>query len=198
MQNSGMKLIDWNGEHYFVTLANLWANLISNDPPELPQLIIGWWENINMIGIKFAKCQIWDKDLGLAHHVNWRLLCRGWSEGYKLLLSRALAFGLFWKSSVCTRVCTQKYALGQKSWQIWTSRYWVQRHGLRFFTDGSREMMWDTDYLVFVWQFFPRYVVVKHVGHRPWFFLSVSWSHCTIKFGSCVSCMYWCNLMFHP
>ncbi|KAM3378187.1 hypothetical protein P3S68_010600 [Capsicum galapagoense] len=38
----GMKLIDWNGEHYFVTLANLWANLISNDPPELPQLIIGW------------------------------------------------------------------------------------------------------------------------------------------------------------
>lgn len=38
----GMKLIDWNGEHYFLTLANLWANLISSDPPELPQLIIGW------------------------------------------------------------------------------------------------------------------------------------------------------------
>lgn len=38
----GMELIDWNGEHYFLTLANLWANLISSDPPELPQLIIGW------------------------------------------------------------------------------------------------------------------------------------------------------------
>ncbi|CAH9075928.1 unnamed protein product [Cuscuta epithymum] len=32
----GMKLVLWNGEHYFVTLANIWANLISNDPPELP------------------------------------------------------------------------------------------------------------------------------------------------------------------
>ncbi|XP_009791751.1 uncharacterized protein [Nicotiana sylvestris] len=38
----GMKLIDWNGEHYFLTLANLWANLISSDPPELPHLTIGW------------------------------------------------------------------------------------------------------------------------------------------------------------
>ncbi|XP_060219121.1 uncharacterized protein LOC132645888 isoform X2 [Lycium barbarum] len=38
----GMELIDWNGEHYFLTLANLWANLISSDPPELPQLINGW------------------------------------------------------------------------------------------------------------------------------------------------------------
>lgn len=38
----GMELIDWNGEHYFLTLANLWANLISSDPPELPQLIVRW------------------------------------------------------------------------------------------------------------------------------------------------------------
>ncbi|XP_009592358.1 uncharacterized protein LOC107788892 isoform X2 [Nicotiana tabacum] len=38
----GLKLIDWNGEHYFLTLANLWANLISSDPPELPHLTIGW------------------------------------------------------------------------------------------------------------------------------------------------------------
>ncbi|XP_059310721.1 uncharacterized protein LOC132062095 [Lycium ferocissimum] len=38
----GMELIDWNGEQYFLTLANLWANLISSDPPELPQLIKGW------------------------------------------------------------------------------------------------------------------------------------------------------------
>ncbi|KAJ8529481.1 hypothetical protein K7X08_036316 [Anisodus acutangulus] len=38
----GMELIDWNGEHYFLTLANLWANLISSEPPELPKLIIGW------------------------------------------------------------------------------------------------------------------------------------------------------------
>nr|GMD22204.1 probable serine/threonine-protein kinase DDB_G0282963 isoform X1 [Ipomoea batatas] len=38
----GMKLVIWNGEHYFVTLANLWANLISNDPPELPHLSFGW------------------------------------------------------------------------------------------------------------------------------------------------------------
>nr|GMD23699.1 probable serine/threonine-protein kinase DDB_G0282963 isoform X1 [Ipomoea batatas] len=39
---NGMKLVIWNGEHYFVTLANLWANLISNDPPELPHLSFGW------------------------------------------------------------------------------------------------------------------------------------------------------------
>ncbi|MCD7453737.1 hypothetical protein HAX54_021969 [Datura stramonium] len=38
----GMEFIEWNGEHYFLTLANLWANLISSDPPELPQLIIRW------------------------------------------------------------------------------------------------------------------------------------------------------------
>ncbi|CAN4111157.1 unnamed protein product [Withania somnifera] len=38
----GMELIDWNGKHYFLTLANMWANLISSDPPVLPQLIIGW------------------------------------------------------------------------------------------------------------------------------------------------------------
>ncbi|KAK4378981.1 hypothetical protein RND71_000843 [Anisodus tanguticus] len=38
----GMDLIDWNGEYFFLTLANLWANLISSEPPELPKLIIGW------------------------------------------------------------------------------------------------------------------------------------------------------------
>nr|GMD09461.1 probable serine/threonine-protein kinase DDB_G0282963 isoform X1 [Ipomoea batatas] len=39
---NGMKLVIWNGEQYFLTLANLWANLISNDPPELPHLSFGW------------------------------------------------------------------------------------------------------------------------------------------------------------
>ncbi|XP_041020761.1 uncharacterized protein LOC121262371 isoform X2 [Juglans microcarpa x Juglans regia] len=34
----GLKLVVWNGEHYFVTLANLWANLICPDPPKLPQI----------------------------------------------------------------------------------------------------------------------------------------------------------------
>ncbi|XP_041017283.1 uncharacterized protein LOC121259671 [Juglans microcarpa x Juglans regia] len=34
----GLKLVVWNGEHYFLTLANLWANLISTDPPKLPQI----------------------------------------------------------------------------------------------------------------------------------------------------------------
>nr|GMD05848.1 homeobox protein 2-like isoform X1 [Ipomoea batatas] len=38
----GMKLVIWNGEHYFLTLANLWANLVSHDPPELPHLSYGW------------------------------------------------------------------------------------------------------------------------------------------------------------
>ncbi|XP_024977172.1 uncharacterized protein LOC112514790 isoform X2 [Cynara cardunculus var. scolymus] len=30
-----MKMVVWNGDKYFVTLANLWANLISPDPPTL-------------------------------------------------------------------------------------------------------------------------------------------------------------------
>ncbi|KAA8536878.1 hypothetical protein F0562_029356 [Nyssa sinensis] len=33
-----MKTVVWNGEHYFLTLANLWANLISCDPPNLPRI----------------------------------------------------------------------------------------------------------------------------------------------------------------
>ncbi|KAF5952239.1 hypothetical protein HYC85_010183 [Camellia sinensis] len=33
-----MKMVLWSGENYFLTLANLWANLISSDPPELPHL----------------------------------------------------------------------------------------------------------------------------------------------------------------
>lgn len=37
----GMKMVVWNGEHYFLTLANLWANLISIDPPNLPHVHIG-------------------------------------------------------------------------------------------------------------------------------------------------------------
>ncbi|XP_030534860.1 uncharacterized protein LOC115743957 isoform X4 [Rhodamnia argentea] len=32
----GMKMIVWDEEQYFLKLANLWANLISRDPPELP------------------------------------------------------------------------------------------------------------------------------------------------------------------
>ncbi|TXG65534.1 hypothetical protein EZV62_006809 [Acer yangbiense] len=35
----GMKLVVWNEQHYFVTLANLWANLIRSDPPNLPQIV---------------------------------------------------------------------------------------------------------------------------------------------------------------
>ncbi|KAK8589296.1 hypothetical protein V6N12_023698 [Hibiscus sabdariffa] len=32
----GMKMVLWNGQHYFVTIVNLWANLIGRDPPNLP------------------------------------------------------------------------------------------------------------------------------------------------------------------
>ncbi|KAG7588575.1 hypothetical protein ISN44_As07g009030 [Arabidopsis suecica] len=32
----GIKTVEWNGEHYLLPLANLWANLISRDPPNLP------------------------------------------------------------------------------------------------------------------------------------------------------------------
>ncbi|KAK6915560.1 hypothetical protein RJ641_020677 [Dillenia turbinata] len=34
-----VKMVVWNGEHYFVTLANLWANLVSFDPPKLPSIV---------------------------------------------------------------------------------------------------------------------------------------------------------------
>lgn len=37
----GMKMIMWEDEQYFVTLANLWSNLVSHNPPELPHLHIG-------------------------------------------------------------------------------------------------------------------------------------------------------------
>jgi len=31
----GMKLIMWNGDHYFIKVANFWANRISSYPPQL-------------------------------------------------------------------------------------------------------------------------------------------------------------------
>ncbi|KAL0422019.1 UNVERIFIED_CONTAM: hypothetical protein Slati_3224800 [Sesamum latifolium] len=34
----GMTMVTWGDKECFVTLANLWANLISHNPPELPQL----------------------------------------------------------------------------------------------------------------------------------------------------------------
>ncbi|CAB4285297.1 unnamed protein product [Prunus armeniaca] len=34
----GIKMVVWNGEHFLLTLANLWTNLISPDPPKLPHL----------------------------------------------------------------------------------------------------------------------------------------------------------------
>ncbi|KAE8675377.1 putative Glycoprotein membrane precursor GPI-anchored [Hibiscus syriacus] len=34
----GMKMVLWDGRHYFVTIVNLWANLISRDPPNLPHI----------------------------------------------------------------------------------------------------------------------------------------------------------------
>ncbi|KAL3814695.1 hypothetical protein ACJIZ3_015963 [Penstemon smallii] len=37
----GLKMIMWGEEQCFVTLANLWANLISCNPPKLPRLNIG-------------------------------------------------------------------------------------------------------------------------------------------------------------
>lgn len=33
-----MELVLWNGEHYFLKLANLWANRLSCDPPQLPHI----------------------------------------------------------------------------------------------------------------------------------------------------------------
>ncbi|KAJ0976081.1 hypothetical protein J5N97_018046 [Dioscorea zingiberensis] len=34
----GLKGVDWNGEHYILTVANLWANKVSSDPPQLPRI----------------------------------------------------------------------------------------------------------------------------------------------------------------
>ncbi|OMO99164.1 hypothetical protein COLO4_13482 [Corchorus olitorius] len=34
----GLKMVVWDGRHYFLTIANLWANLISHSPPNLPHL----------------------------------------------------------------------------------------------------------------------------------------------------------------
>ncbi|OVA05754.1 hypothetical protein BVC80_9037g2 [Macleaya cordata] len=36
-----MKAVMWNGKHYFLALANLWANLISSDPPKLSHIHVG-------------------------------------------------------------------------------------------------------------------------------------------------------------
>lgn len=36
-----MEMVVWDGEYYFLTLANLWANLISCNPPKLPRIQIG-------------------------------------------------------------------------------------------------------------------------------------------------------------
>ncbi|KAJ0013596.1 hypothetical protein Pint_19898 [Pistacia integerrima] len=36
-----MKMVVWNGEHYFLPLANLWANLVATDPPNVPRLHVG-------------------------------------------------------------------------------------------------------------------------------------------------------------
>ncbi|KAG8648260.1 hypothetical protein MANES_09G166100v8 [Manihot esculenta] len=37
----GMKTVVWNGEKCFLTLANLWTNLVSSDPPNLPCIHVG-------------------------------------------------------------------------------------------------------------------------------------------------------------
>ncbi|XP_039029240.1 uncharacterized protein LOC120163340 [Hibiscus syriacus] len=34
----GMKMVLWDGQHYFVTIVNLWANLMSRDPPNMPHI----------------------------------------------------------------------------------------------------------------------------------------------------------------
>uniref|UniRef100_A0A7N0UHB5 Synergin gamma C-terminal domain-containing protein n=1 Tax=Kalanchoe fedtschenkoi TaxID=63787 RepID=A0A7N0UHB5_KALFE len=36
-----VKMVVWNGKQFFLPLANLWANLISSDPPMLPRLHAG-------------------------------------------------------------------------------------------------------------------------------------------------------------
>lgn len=36
----GMKMIEWNGEEYLVKLVNLWVNLVSHDPSDLPRIEI--------------------------------------------------------------------------------------------------------------------------------------------------------------
>ncbi|KAG8391005.1 hypothetical protein BUALT_Bualt01G0143000 [Buddleja alternifolia] len=41
ISKAGMKMIMWGEEQCFVTLANVWANLISCNPPKLPQLNLG-------------------------------------------------------------------------------------------------------------------------------------------------------------
>ncbi|KAM0950993.1 hypothetical protein DsansV1_C04g0047321 [Dioscorea sansibarensis] len=36
----GLKGVEWNGEHYILTVANMWANKASSDPPQLPRINI--------------------------------------------------------------------------------------------------------------------------------------------------------------
>lgn len=201
MPKSGMELIDWNGEHYLLTLANLWANLISSDPPELPQLIIGWWE-ISKFGINFAKCQIWDKYLGLAHRVNWRLLCKGWCEEYRLLLSRVLAFGLFGRVFFRTKVY-----FGTKSCrcehQDTYAEAWLEVLYRRQYRDGVRYRLLDFCLAVFSckicskacqssFPIFPFFSPQQGEEEGMWP------GHVVLLSCLCISCMYWWNLMLHP
>ncbi|XP_010528875.1 PREDICTED: uncharacterized protein LOC104805873 isoform X2 [Tarenaya hassleriana] len=37
----GMKTVEWSGQQYFLPIANLWANLISTNPPDLPHALLG-------------------------------------------------------------------------------------------------------------------------------------------------------------
>ncbi|XP_062203616.1 uncharacterized protein LOC133905855 isoform X2 [Phragmites australis] len=41
----GMKVITWNGDHYFVKVANLWANRISSDSPQLSRTPVSSMNN---------------------------------------------------------------------------------------------------------------------------------------------------------
>ncbi|XP_010255934.1 PREDICTED: uncharacterized protein LOC104596459 isoform X2 [Nelumbo nucifera] len=36
----GMKLVEWNGGNYFLTLANLWVNRVACDLPKLPYMVV--------------------------------------------------------------------------------------------------------------------------------------------------------------
>ncbi|WCJ43165.1 hypothetical protein M5689_023925 [Euphorbia peplus] len=37
----GMKTVVWNGNHCFLTIANLWANMVSSEPPNWPCIHVG-------------------------------------------------------------------------------------------------------------------------------------------------------------
>ena len=56
----GMKLIMWNGDHYFIKVANFWANRISSYPPQLSHTPIVKEQRSNNCPSYWLTCQTSD------------------------------------------------------------------------------------------------------------------------------------------